>query len=129
MFFFKPCFAGQLQIAFAGESTEEILKSLANNPSLSLAKPINAAGSKITLGNSEWSVGAKGSAVYLDSATLDKTRNCFNVEKKGDGIFYIHVLRITPPNKIEVLASFEISKDSKHCFDPFSQTPIKKFNY
>lgn len=123
------CSADEIQLAFAGESTQEVIDILKKSPSLALSKNVSGNGSEVSLENLQWYVKNTSSAVYLSDGSFKIGRNCLKVILKPDSRFYIHVLRIIPPNKIDLIASFELSKSASYCFDTNTKKPLMSFEY
>lgn len=119
----------QIQLAFAGESTKEVIQILRKSPSLALKKSIIGNASEVSLQDLLWYIKDSPSAVYLPKEKLRAGMSYLKVKKKPNGLFYIHVLRITPPNKIDLIASFKVIQSSTFSFDAKAKDPLMSFSY
>ena len=121
--------ANQIQLAFSGESTEEVIQILKESPALELRKSVDGKGSEVSLGEFILHVKNDSSAVYLQVRSIKSGKNCLSVKQKSEAQFYIHVIRISPPSKIDLIASFRVDKSSTYCFDANTDEPLASFEY
>lgn len=103
------------QIVFSGESLAEMSTILKKTPSLSLKKKIDGK-FRVILNQQNtnyWDVSNMGSVVILDSEQLKTKENLLDIRMINEGAFYIHVLRVTPPNVINIIFSSKVDAGTK----------------
>lgn len=125
------------QLAFSGESTEEILKSLESSSSLALRREISNSSTAYINSNDNafWRITGKGSVVQLNEKDLLPEGNSIvfthddEVMHDDEVLFYVHILKITPPNQVDLIFSEKIDININEVVFDHTCKAIKKFEY